>query len=75
MSKRVEEFSYKMITEVLNSGDTAQLGIEALLKAGSHDVGPKGSLLESPADWTRERIIERAKSLTGDKGPGGNFED
>jgi fructose-bisphosphate aldolase, class II len=75
MSKRVEEFSFKMMAEVLNSSDTAPLAIDALLKAGSHDVGPKGSPLEDPADWTTDLIIERAKGLSTDKGPGGNFED
>jgi fructose-bisphosphate aldolase class II len=75
MAKRVEEFAYKMMTEVFNARDSAPLAIEAILKAGSYDVGSKGSLIEDPAYWTREQIIERAKSLSGDKGPGGNFED
>ncbi len=75
MARRVEEFVYKMMTEVLNSADTAELGIEALLKAGSYDVGPKGSPMEEPAQWTEELIRERAKGLAPDKGPAGNFED
>jgi fructose-bisphosphate aldolase class II len=75
MAHRVEEFCYKMMTQVLNSADTAQFGIEALLKAGSYDVGPKGSPIEDPAKWTEAQIIERAKTLTPDKGPAGNFED
>jgi fructose-bisphosphate aldolase, class II len=75
MSKRVEEFSHKMMTEVLNSGNTAQLAVDVLLEADSYDVGPKGNVLENPADWTTEHIIERAKNLSTNKGPGGNFED
>lgn len=75
MAKRVEAFAYKMMTEVFNSRDTAPLALEAILKAGSHDVGPKGNLIEDPAHWTRERIVERAKSIVSDKGPEGNFED
>jgi fructose-bisphosphate aldolase class II len=75
MAKRVEDFAYKMMTEVFNSRDTAPLALEAILKAGSHDVGPKGTLIEDPAHWTREQIIERAKSICSDKGPEGNFED
>jgi fructose-bisphosphate aldolase class II len=75
MAKGVEEFAFKMMTEVLNGGDTDRFAIEALLKAGSYDVGPKGSVLEDQAHWTREQIIERAKDLKSDKGPGGNFED
>lgn len=75
MAKRVEEFVYKMIADVLNSADTAPLGMEALLKAGSYDLGPKGSPIEKPAGWTDEEIAKRAKSLVTDKGPKGNFED
>jgi fructose-bisphosphate aldolase, class II len=75
MAKRVEDFAYKMITEVFNSRDTAPLAIEAILKANSADVGPKGSQIEDPAHWTEAQIKERAKSLAGDKGPAGNFDD
>ncbi|MGD0586093.1 MAG: class II fructose-bisphosphate aldolase [Oryzomonas sp.] len=75
MAKRVEAFVYKMMTEIFNSRDTAPLAVEAILKAGSYDVGPKGAQIEDPAHWTREQIVERAKSIAGDKGPEGNFED
>lgn len=75
MAKRVEEFVYKMLADVLNAKDTAPLAIDAIIKAGSHDLGPKGSLIEDPAHWTKEKIIERAGSLHGDKGPAGNFDD
>lgn len=75
MAKRVEEFAYKMITTVLNSRDTAPLAIEALLKAGSYDLGPKGSRIEEPAQWTDAKIVEKAKAINSDKGPAGNFED
>jgi fructose-bisphosphate aldolase class II len=75
MSSGVEEFACKMMTEVFNARDTAPLAIAAILAAGSHDVGPRGSLIEDPAHWTKERIIERARSISSDKGPEGNFED
>jgi fructose-bisphosphate aldolase, class II len=75
MCRGVEEFAFKMITEVLDSRDTAPLGIEAILKAGSHDLGPKGARIEEPAEWTDEKIVDRAKSIQSDKGPEGNFED
>ncbi|HEX5773244.1 MAG TPA: class II fructose-bisphosphate aldolase [Geomobilimonas sp.] len=75
MAKRVEDFAYKMITEVFNSKDTAPLAVAAILKANSADVGPKGSQIEDPAHWTESQIRERAKSLAGDKGPAGNFDD
>ncbi|WP_243372375.1 class II fructose-bisphosphate aldolase [Geotalea sp. SG265] len=75
MAKRVEDFAYKMITEVLNSKDTAPLAIQAILKAGSYDVGPKVGRIEDPARWTEGKIIERAATIGGDKGPAGNFDD
>jgi fructose-bisphosphate aldolase class II len=75
MAAGVEDFACKMMTEVFNARDTAPLAIAAILEAGSWDVGPRGSLIEDPAYWTKEHIIERAKSISSDKGPEGNFED
>jgi fructose-bisphosphate aldolase class II len=75
MSKRVEDFAYHMMTEVFNGRDTAPLAIDAILKANSHDLGPKAARVEDPAEWTPEKIIERAKTIEGDKGPEGDFED
>ena len=75
MAKRVEDFAYKMMTEVLNAGDTAPLAVEAILAAGSYDLGPKVGRIEDPADWTEEKIVERAKTLDTDKGAAGNFDD
>ncbi len=75
MTSRVENFAYTMMVDVLNAADTAPLAIEAILKAGSYDLGPKASRIEDPADWTPEKIAERAKTVAGDKGPAGNFED
>ncbi len=75
MSKRVEEFVYNMLTSVFNAEGTASLAKELLLKAGSYDLGAKGKQLEDPADWSREKIIERAKTLDVDKGPEGDFDD
>jgi fructose-bisphosphate aldolase, class II len=75
MAKRVEEFVYTMLVDVFNARDTAPLAVEAILKTGSHDPGPKAERMEDPAEWTPERIAEKAKSLTGDKGPAGNFDD
>jgi fructose-bisphosphate aldolase, class II len=75
MVQRVEDFVYLLITEVFNGHDTAPLGVEAILKTGSYDLGPKVSRIEDPAEWTEEKIREKGKSLEGDKGPTGNFED
>ena len=75
MSKRVEDFVYNILTKVFNADGTASLAKELILQAGSFDLGPKGKQLENPQEWTRELIIERAKTLDVDKGPRGNFDD
>lgn len=75
MAKRVEDFAYKLITDVFNSADTAPLAIEAILKAGSYDLGPKGKRIENPAEWTKDMLAKQAQGLSKDKGPTGNFED
>ncbi|HBG06696.1 MAG: ketose-bisphosphate aldolase [Geobacteraceae bacterium GWC2_58_44] len=75
MAKRVEDFAYKLITEVFNSADTAPLGIAAIVRAGSYDLGPKGKRIENPAEWTKELLPKQAQGLSRDKGPTGNFED
>jgi len=75
MSARVEDFAYKMMTEVLNAGDTAPLAVEAILAAGSCDLKAKAGRSEDPAEWTEAKIVERAKSLNTDKGAKGEFDD
>ncbi len=75
MSKRVEDFVYNMLTKVFNAEGTATLAKELILKAGSYDLGPKGQQLENPQEWTKELIVERAKSLDVSKGAAGNFDD
>ncbi len=75
MVDRVEEFVYNMLANVLNTGDTADIAIEAILKAGSFDPGAKVGRIEDPAEWTPEKIVERAASIDSDKGPEGDFDD
>ncbi|GAB4372161.1 MAG: class II fructose-bisphosphate aldolase [Deltaproteobacteria bacterium] len=75
MSKAVEEFAFRMMTEVFHAKDTAPLALEAILSAGSFDLGPKAERIEDPAEWTDEKIVERAKTLGSDKGAAGNFDD
>ncbi len=75
MVRRVEDFVYNMLANVLNAKDTAGLVIDAILADGSYDPGPKAERIEDPAEWTPEKIVSRAASLAGDKGPAGNFED
>jgi fructose-bisphosphate aldolase class II len=75
MVKEVEDFAYKMMIEVFNAEDTAPLAIETILKADSYDLGPKVLRMENPAEWTENKIAERASCLGGDTGPAGGFDD
>ena len=75
MAKRVENFCYRLMTEVFNSADTAELVIEEILERGSHDAGPKVERLEDPAEWTEPKLREKARALGGDRGPSGDYDD
>lgn len=75
MTRRVEDFVYTLLVEVFNAGDTARYGVEAILEAGSYDLGPKTGRIESPEDWDEEKIHTRASEIDSDKGPRGNFDD
>ena len=75
MARRVEDFIYNMLANVFNSKDTADFTIDAIIKAGSYDPGPKGTRIENPDQWTPEKIIERAAAIDSDKGPDGDFDD
>jgi fructose-bisphosphate aldolase class II len=75
MSHRVEEFVYNMLVNVFNAEGTGSHAREILLQADSHDLGPKAERIEDVAEWSREKIIERAKTLDVDKGPEGDFDD
>jgi len=75
MAKAVEEFVHTLLVDVFNARDTAPLAYEAILRAGSHDVGPKADRTEDPAAWTEEKIRARAKTLNAEKGAAGDFAD
>jgi fructose-bisphosphate aldolase class II len=75
MIKRVEEFIYNMLVNVLNAKDTASLAINAILEAGTYDPGPKASRIEDPDEWTPEKIVQRAATIVSDKGSEGDFDD
>jgi fructose/tagatose bisphosphate aldolase len=75
MAKRVEDFVYNMLVNVFNAQDTAPLAVEAILKAGSHDPGPKAEKIEDAQEWTTDKIIEKGKLIDSDKGPEGDFDD
>ena len=72
MVQRVEDFVYKMLTEVVDAADTAPLAVEAILEAGSYDLGAKGRI-EDPAEWTEEKIVEKATTLDTDEGAEGQL--
>ncbi len=75
MCRGVEDFAYKMMAQVFNAKDTAPLALEAILASGSFDLGPKTGRIEDPAEWTDAEIVERAKTLSSDKGAQGDFDD
>ncbi|MDY6851675.1 MAG: class II fructose-bisphosphate aldolase [Thermodesulfobacteriota bacterium] len=75
IAQGVEDFVYRLLTQVFNAQDTAPLAIQTILKAGSYDPGPKAERLEDPAEWTEDKIKARAATIITDKGPSGDFED
>jgi fructose-bisphosphate aldolase class II len=75
MARRVEDFAYGMMADVLNGADTAPLAVAAILEAGSYDLGPKVGRVADPDEWTEEKIVASAKTLDTDKGEAGNFDD
>ena len=75
MVKGVEDFVHALLTRVFNAQDSAPLAIEAILDKGSHDMGPKVGRIEDPAQWSGEKIAEKAATLCGDKGSPGDFDD
>ncbi len=75
MARRVEDFVYTLLVEVFNAADTARYGVEALLDAGSYDLGPKTGRLEPLEEWSESEIRKRAATLDTDKGPEGDFDD
>jgi hypothetical protein len=75
MERRVDDFVYTMLTEVFNAGDTARYAVDAVIEAGSYEMGPKVGRIESPDDWSEEKIRAKAALLDTDKGPEGDFDD
>lgn len=75
MVKAVEDFIYDMLVNVFNAKDTAPLAIEAILKAGSYNLGAKATRIEDPVEWTESKIVEKAKLIGKPHGREGNFDD
>jgi fructose-bisphosphate aldolase, class II len=75
MARGVEDFVYDLLTKWFNAVDTAPLAIEAILEKGSYDLGPKAERIEDPGEWSKEKIIERAKPLHKGPSGSGNYDD
>jgi fructose-bisphosphate aldolase class II len=75
MMKRVEDFAYNMLVNVLNAENTAPLAIELILDNGSHKAEPKARRIEDPKKWTPELIKQRGAQINSKKGPTGDFAD
>ncbi|MFH2202727.1 MAG: class II fructose-bisphosphate aldolase [Elusimicrobiota bacterium] len=70
--KGVEDFVYHLLVDVFNAKDTAPLGIQAILEAGSYDLGPKGKKIEDPTNWTKDKIEANAPNKAVSAG---NYDD
>ncbi|NLT35303.1 MAG: class II fructose-bisphosphate aldolase [Gaiellales bacterium] len=75
MISAVEDFVYHLLTDVFNASGTGSLGIDAILAAGSHDLGAKAGRIEDPAEWGRDKAIARAKALHREDATKGSFDD
>jgi len=75
MVKRVEDFIYHMLTDVFNAKDSANVAIQNLLDADNISTKAVVGQIENPAEWTSEKIKEKAKFINSDKGPEGDFDD
>ncbi|MEN8256429.1 MAG: class II fructose-bisphosphate aldolase [Thermodesulfobacteriota bacterium] len=75
MCKRVEDFVYNLLANVFNAQDSADFCVDAIIKAGSYDPGPKAKKIEDASDWSQDKIITKAALLDSDKGPEGDFDD
>ena len=75
MVEAVADFVQGLLTDVFNAAGTAALAISALADAGSYDLGPKAGRIEELSEFTRERVLEKAKALSQSKGPEGDFDD
>ena len=75
MIKGVEDFVYKLLSDVFNAENTAPIAIDLILEAGSYDLGPKATRIEDPDNWTEKFIREKVAHINTEKGPKGDFDD
>ncbi len=71
-AKGVEDFVYGLLSKVFNAEGTAELAIQEILKAGSHDLGPKGKRIEDEKNWSKEKIKAGAPNKAVSAG---NYDD
>ena len=74
MVRRVSDFIYTLMTEVLNSKDTAARIVGAILFFYSYGIGFNAEQIEDPDDWTEAKIYEKAAALNSDSDKGPNPE-
>lgn len=75
MTIAIADFTYNLLTDVFNAGNTADLVIAEILEKKSFDPGPKAERIEDPKEWTVEKIREKARQISSDKGPEGDFDE
>ncbi|MDX9963046.1 class II fructose-bisphosphate aldolase [Desulfobacter postgatei] len=75
MIKGVEDFVFRLLTDVFNATDTADLVKKQIFETQSHTPGFKAERIEQKNEWTREKIIEKASKIAVNKGPEGDFDD
>jgi len=76
MEAAVEDFVYGLLTDCFNAADTAPLAIDAILQAGSCDLGAKASRIEDPLEWSEDKIKFKAQPLAKeDSASQGNYDD
>jgi fructose-bisphosphate aldolase, class II len=75
MAGRVEAFIYNLLANVFNATGTAEGAYDAIIAAGSHDMGAKAERIEKPDEWTEAKIVDRGALIVSDKGPEGDWDD
>jgi hypothetical protein len=75
MAQGVEDYVYDLLVNVFNAKDSADMAVDLILEAKSHDLGAKAARVEDPGEWTEAKIREKAKAIESDKGPEGDFDD
>ena len=76
MEAAVEDFVFGLLKDCFNAADTAPLAIDAILSAGSCDLGAKASRIEDLQEWTEDKIRLKAQSLFREESsPKGDYDD